>query len=100
MCTIVASQNKVILWGKNSHHQGTRNSIVPSSKNRNLLDTPDPKDKMPTVQIQNMRPLRARIQVNKWREIKVVWYNGKRERYQDLSFWECMREPTHPYSKT
>lgn len=36
------------------------------SKNRNvrgLLDTPEPKDKAPTVQIQCLKPLRAKAQL-------------------------------------
>ena len=36
------------------------------TKNRNvrdLLGTPDPKDEMPTIQIQSLRPLKARVQL-------------------------------------
>ena len=32
-------------------------------KVRDLLDTPDPKDEMPTIQIQSLRPLKARVQL-------------------------------------
>lgn len=30
-----------------------------NQKVRHLLDTPDPKNEMPTIQIQSLRPLRA-----------------------------------------
>ena len=32
-------------------------------KVRDLLDTPDPKDKLPTVQMQSLRPLKAGVQL-------------------------------------
>lgn len=36
------------------------------TKNRNVgdsLDTPDPEDKMPRIQIPSLRPVRARVQL-------------------------------------
>ena len=73
MCTMVASLNKIILWekkilplwNKKSHYNKNR-------KVRGLLDTPDPKDKMPTIQLQSLRPLRARVQLINTR--KSEWY--------------------------
>lgn len=56
-------------------------------KLRDLLGTPDPKDEIPTVQIQSLRSLRAKSSVNN-REIRMVKYNEKRVRHQDLLFWE------------
>ena len=69
-------------------------------KFRDLLDTPDPKDEMPTVQIQSLGPLEARVQFYLlYRKIRMVQYDEKRVRHQGLSFCERY-EGTGPYSKT
>ena len=51
-----------------------------------LRDTPDSKDEMPKIQIQSLRQLSERM--NKYREIRMVWYNGKGVKHQDFSFSE------------
>ena len=73
MCTIIASLNKTILWKK--IHTTADPGIPPCPPNhtenrsiRDLLDTPDPKDELPTVQIQNLKPLKARVQLIKTEE--------------------------------
>lgn len=54
MCTMVASLNKIILWGKKTNTTEPEILSYPPNytKNRNvgdLLDASDPKDEMPTV---------------------------------------------------
>ena len=68
MYIMVASLNKILLWKKSGP---TRDSDIPlcppnytkNGKVRDLLDTPDPNDKMPTIQMQSLRPLKARVQL-------------------------------------
>lgn len=55
-------------------------------KVRDLLGTSDPKYEKSAINIQGLRPLTARVQFNKYREIRMVGYNGKRIRHQDLPF--------------
>lgn len=55
-------------------------------KVRDILGTPDPKYEKPTINIQSLRTLTARVEFNKYREIRMVWYNGQRIRHQDLTF--------------
>lgn len=38
-------------------------NYIKNRKVSDLLDTPDPKDEIPTVQIQSLQPLRARVQL-------------------------------------
>lgn len=55
---------------------------------RDLLGTPDPKYANPTFNIQGLRPLTARVQFNKYIEIRMVGYNGKKNKTSTPSlFW-------------
>ena len=69
MYTMVASLNKIILWAKISLLPQNKNfpcappPITPRIEGRDSLDTPDPKDDMPTVHIQSLRPLTIRVQL-------------------------------------
>ena len=46
-----------------------------TKKVRDLLDISDPKDEMPTIQIQSLRPLRARVPLMNTEKLK--WYGIK-----------------------
>lgn len=68
-------------------------------KVRDLLDTSDPKHETPTIQIPSLRPLGGKSSVNKYREVRMVQYSGKRARHRDLPLLECVRG-TGSHSKT
>ena len=53
---------------------------------RDLLDTHDPKDEMPAIQITSLRPLKARAQLIKTEKSEMLQYNRGRVRYQNLMF--------------
>lgn len=99
----VASLNKIILWGKKI--TATMESRIPMclpnyTKKRNirdLLDLSDPKDKMSTIHIQSLRPLRARVQLINIEKSEWSSIMGERIRHQDLPFWESY-EGTGPQS--
>lgn len=69
MYTVVASLNKVIPWGKKI--PATTEPGIPlcppnHTKNRKVrdsLDTPDSRGELPAIQIQTLRPSRARVQL-------------------------------------
>lgn len=63
----------------------TKNRIV-----RNFLDTPHPKDEMPTLQIHSLRPFKARVQLINSEKSEWLWYNGKR--HQDFPLGIIIRE--------
>ena len=77
---------------KNNTH--TREPGIPWSppnytknrKVRDLLDTPDPKDEMPTIQIQSLKPLKARVQLINTEKTEWSITMGKRVRHKDLLF--------------
>ena len=72
-----------MLWEKNFHttlEPGIPLCPPKYTKNRNvgdLLDTPDPKDEMPTVQIQIPRPSRAGVQLTNTEESEWSGIMGK-----------------------
>lgn len=87
---MVASLNQVIIWGKKSPPPRSQEfhctpNYTENENVRELLDTPVLSHKVPIVQIQK---LRLKNSVNKYREIRLVWCNGKRTRHQDIPFWE------------
>ena len=53
---------------------------------RDLLDTHDPKDEMPAIQITSLRPLKARAQLIKTEKSEMLQYNRGRVRYHNLIF--------------
>ena len=55
-------------------------------KVRDLLDTPDSKDKMSTIQIQSLTPLKARVQLTNTEKSEWSSIMGKRVRHQVLPF--------------
>lgn len=69
MYTMVASLNKIILWAKNLLLPQNKDfpcappPITPRIEGRDSLDTPDPKDDMPTAHIQSLRTVRTRVQL-------------------------------------
>lgn len=92
MCTIVASLNKIIFLENTPTSVESGISLCPPNytKNRNvrnLLDTPDLKDKMPT----KPEAIKGKNLVNKYREVRIIRNNGKRVRHQDLPLWNIMR---------
>lgn len=88
MCTMVASLNQVIILEKKfpppqSQEFHCTPNYTENENVRELLDTPDLSNKVPMVQIQK---LGLKNSVNKSREIRLVWCNGKRARHQDIPF--------------
>lgn len=65
---IPATTNAGIQW---CHPNYTKKRNV-----RDLLDTPDPKDELSTVQSQSLRPLRTRAQLINTK--KAEWYGAMR----------------------
>ena len=68
MYKTAASLNKIILWEKIPTIEKPGTPMCPPNytknrKVRDLLDIPDPKGKMLSIQIQSLRPLRARVQL-------------------------------------
>lgn len=84
MCTMVASLNNVILWGKKQNK--TKNppgipmcppNYTQNRKVRDSPDAPDPKDDTPTIQIQSLRRLKARVQLINAEKTKWSHRTGK-----------------------
>lgn len=68
---------------KSSHHSEPRIPMCPLNCTQNrkvedLVDTPDPKDEMETIQIQSPRPLRSSVQLIHTE--KLEWYSILRNR--------------------
>lgn len=67
-------------------------------KVRNLLDTPDPEEKMQTVQTQSLRPGRTKSSVYKYRETRMARYNKEKD-IRTFPFGSIIRR-IGPFSKT
>ena len=75
---MVPFPNKIILWKRIYATMEPGIPLCPPNytKNRNirdLLDAPDPKDEMSTIQIQSLRTLKARVQL--LNSEKSEWYS-------------------------
>ena len=92
MCIMASSLNKIILWEKNPGNQEfcffppnyTKNRIV-----GDFLDTPYPKDEMPTIQIQSLRPFKSRVQLINTE--KSEWYGIKGKDIRTFPFGIIIR---------